>query len=162
MRTSTISSHYVRASIAGAVAQGHNAHDLLDKAGIAREILLEPKARIYPDKMAKLLRIIAHTLKDEFLGHDDKPSVHGSFETLCQLILPCGTLREALTLGTQYYKLFDMSLHTEFLETQEHGFLVSNQHRPLFESTALLSGISVTTMASPILLANGQHIPIKC
>jgi len=161
MRTSTISSHYVRASIAGAVAQGHNAHDLLDKAGIAREILLEPKARIYPDKMAKLLRIIAHTLKDEFLGHDDKPSPHGSFETLCQLILPCGTLREALTLGTQYYKLFDMSLHTDFLETQEHGFLISNQHRPCLNQQHYLVEFQLLLWHRLACWLTGKHIPIK-
>ena len=161
MRTSTIASHYVRASIAGAVAQGHDANAILEKAGIGKEILQEPKARIYPDKLSKLLRILAHTLQDEFLGHDDKPSVHGSFETLCQLILPCNTLREALALGTAYYKLFDMSIHTQFEEDHESGYLVSTQYRPCLNQQHYLTEYQLVLWHRIACWLTGKRIPIK-
>lgn len=161
MRTSTIASHYVRASIAGAVAQGLDANTLLEKAGIGIEILHEPKARIYPDKLAKLLRIIAHSLQDEFLGHDAKPSTHGSFETLCQLILPCATLREALTLGTAYYKLFDMAIHTQYEEDAKNGYLVSTQHHPCLNHQHYLVEYQLVLWHRIACWLTGKRIPIK-
>jgi AraC-like DNA-binding protein len=161
MRTSTIASHYVRAAIAGAVAQGHDAHAILEKAGIGNGILNEPKARVYPDKMAKLLRILAYTLQDEFLGHDAKPSTHGSFETLCQLILPCATLREALTLGTAYYKLFDLAIHTQFEEDKNGGMLVVSQNRPCLNHQHYLMEYQLVLWHRIACWLTGKRIPIK-
>jgi AraC-like DNA-binding protein len=161
MKTSTISSHYVRASIAGAIAQGHDPQQLLENAGIPKEILHESKARVYPDKMAKLLRIIAHTLQDEFLGLDDKPSVLGSFETLCQLILPCATLKEALTLGTAYYKLFNLTVHTQFELDAQNGFLVVNKHHSQLIQGSYLAEYQLVLWHRLACWLTGKRIPIK-
>ena len=161
MKTSTIASHYVRAAIAGAQQQGLDVHELLDRAGIGQEILDEPKARVFPDKMAKLLRILVTELNDEFLGHDRKPSPIGSFEILCQLVLPCGTLGEALTLGTQYYKLMDMALHTQFEITDNGGALVVNQHHDCLNKQHYLTEFQLVLWHRLCCWLTGKRIPIQ-
>jgi len=161
MKTSTIASHYVRAAMAGAIAQGHDAHVLLAKAGIGIEVMDEPKARVYPDKLAKLLRILVTTLKDENLGHDDKPSLPGTFEILCQLIVPCATLRDALTLGTRYYGLFDMALHTQFHLNDEGGELVMNERRPCLNKHHYITEFQLVLWHRLCCWLTGKRIPIK-
>lgn len=161
MKTSTIASHYVRAAIAGAQQQGLDVYDMLEKAGIGREILDEPKARVYPDKMAKLLRILVTELRDEFLGHDHKPSPLGSFEILCQLILPCATLGEALALGTRYYKLMDMALHTDFETYSEGGALVVNQHHECLNKQHYLTEFQLVLWHRLCCWLTGKRIPIQ-
>ena len=161
MKTSTIASHYVRAALAGALAQGHDAKDILQKAGIGLEILQEPKARVYPEKMAKLLRILVTLLDDEFLGQDRKPSQPGSFETLCQLILPCSTLGEALEMGTRYYRLFDLALHTQFEQTEMGGSLVVNQHHHCLNKSHYLTEFQLVLWHRLCCWLTGKRIPIK-
>ncbi|MFT5594572.1 MAG: AraC-like DNA-binding protein [Oceanicoccus sp.] len=161
MKTSTIASHYVRAALAGAQAQGYDAQAILQKAGIGLEILQEPKARVYPDKMAKLLRTLVTLLNDEFLGHDSKPSQPGSFETLCQLILPCSTLGEALEMGTRYYRLFDLALHTQFEQTDMGGSLVVNQHRSCLNKSHYLTEYQLVLWHRLACWLTGKRIPIK-
>ncbi|MGR6870993.1 AraC family transcriptional regulator [Pseudomonas sp. HK3] len=161
MKTSTIASHYVRAALAGALAQGHDAQAILQKAGIGREILHEPKARVYPETMAKLLRILVTLLDDEFLGQDCKPSQPGSFETLCQLIMPCSTLGEALEMGSRYYKLFDMALHTQFEQTDTGGALVINQHHDCLNKSHYLTEFQLVLWHRLSCWLTGKRIPIK-
>ncbi|WP_396587609.1 AraC family transcriptional regulator [Bermanella sp. R86510] len=161
MKTSTIASHYVRCAIAGAVARGLDADTLLAKAGIGSEILHEPKARVFPDKMAKLLRVLVVELNDEFLGLDDKPSPRGSFETLCQLIVPCSTLGEAFKLGSQFYHLFDMALHTEFVRTDKGGILRVNENRPCLNPNHYLTEFQLVLWHRLACWLTGKRIPIE-
>ncbi|MEY8264032.1 MAG: AraC family transcriptional regulator, partial [Bermanella sp.] len=160
MKTSTIASHYVRVAIAGAVAQGLDGDALLAKAGIGKEILEEPKARVYPDKISKLMRILAFEMQDEFLGQDDKPSRIGTFRTLCQLIIPCATLGEALEIGTRYYGLFDMALHAQFESNESGGALVINEHRPCLNKQQYLTEYQLVLWHRLSCWLTGKRIPI--
>ena len=161
MKTSTIASHYARAALDGVLAQRHDAQDILKKAGIGLEVLHEPKARVYPDKMAKLLRILVTLLDDEFIGQDHKASPLGSFETLCQLILPCSTLGEALEMGTRYYRLFDLALHTQFEQEHNGGALVVNQHHPCLNKSRYLTEFQLMLWHRLSCWLTGKRIPIK-
>ncbi len=161
MKTSTIASHYVRTTISGAVAQGLDAATLLAKAGIGIEILEEPKARVYPDKLSKLMRIVALELQDEFLGQDDKPSRIGTFNTLCQLILPCATLGEAIEMGTRYYGLFDTALHTQFKACEDGGALEINERRPCLNKQHYLSEYQLVLWHRLSCWLTGKRIPIQ-
>ncbi|EAT12892.1 AraC family transcriptional regulator [Bermanella marisrubri] len=161
MRTSTIASHYVSCAIAGAKRQGLDVHDILRRADITPDILNEPKARIFPDKMAKLLRILVSELNDEFLGLDDKPSPRGSFETLCQLIVPCSTLREALLLGTQFYGLFDMALETQYADSQYGGMLRAVEKRPCLDEHHYLTEFQLVLWHRLACWLTGKRIPIE-
>ncbi len=161
MKTSTIASHYVRASLTGAIAKGHDPEELLAKAGISIELLNEPKARVYPDKLSKLLRILAFELQDEFLGHDDKVSRLGTFETVCQLIAPCATLREALEMGTRYYGLFDMAVHTQFHTDELGGALIINERRECLNHQNYLSEFQLVLWHRLSCWLTGKRIPIQ-
>ncbi len=169
MKTSTIASHYVRSAIAGAAAQGFDVPSLLAKAGIGMDILDEPKARIYPDTLSKLLRVLATELKDEFIGQDDKPSTPGTFGILCHLLVDCSTLREALDIGTRYYGLFDMALHVQFqnkepnakLNEEQGGSLVVIENRPCLNKDNYLTEYQLMLWHRLSCWLTGKRIPIK-
>lgn len=160
MKTSTISSHYVRGAIAGALAKGHDAKALLEKAGIGFEILDEPKVRVYPDKYAKLLRILVTELGDEFIAQDDKACTPGSFETLLQLITPCATLGQALEMGTKYYGLFDHAIHARFELLANGGALVADQNRPCLNKNHYLTEYQLVLWHRLCCWLTGKRIPI--
>ncbi|GAA6134029.1 AraC family transcriptional regulator [Oceaniserpentilla sp. 4NH20-0058] len=162
MKTSTIASHYVRAALAGASAQGRDIEFLLQKAGIGKEVLHAPKARVYPDKMANLLRTLVNELQDEFLGLGHKPSPPGSFETLLQLIVPCSTLQEALQMGTRLYRLFDQAIHINFEPTPMGGVLAVNQHYPCLNKNQYLTELQLVLWHRICCWLTGKRIPIRC
>lgn len=161
MKTTTIASHYVRAAIAGALKKGYSAAELLEQAGIGIELLSEPKARVYPDQMAKLLRVLVTELNDEFLGQDDKPSRRGTFEYLCRLIINSPSLGEALSHGTRYYGLFDMAMHTQFERSEEGGTLVVNERRPCMNQDHYLTEYQLCLWHRLACWLTGKRIPIE-
>ncbi len=161
MKTTTIASHYVRAAIAGALKKGFQAEALLQQAGIGLELLTEPKARVYPDQMAKLLRVLVTELNDEFLGQDDKPSRRGTFEILCQLIINSPSLGDALAKGTRYYGLFDMAMHTQFERDAMWGQLVVNERRPCLNQDHYLTEYQLVLWHRLACWLTGKRIPIE-
>lgn len=161
MKTSTIASHYVRAALSGARAQGLNIQALLSKAGIAENVLNEPKARVYPNDMANLLRLLVNELNDEFLGQDAKPCPLGTFETLLQLIVPCATLQEALAMGTGFYGLFDHAIHIQFESTPTGGAMVVKQHHPCLDQDHYLTELQMVLWHRLSCWLTGKRIPIR-
>jgi len=161
MKTSTISSHYVRTALAGAKAKGLDIQAIAHKAGIGNEALVEAKARVYPDKMANLLRTVVNELQDEFLGHDHKPCPMGSFETLLQLIVPCSTLEEALIMGTRFYRLLDMSVHIDFYPTATGGVLRAAEHYPCLNQHHYLTELQLVLWHRLSCWLTGKRIPIR-
>lgn len=162
MKTSTIASHYVRTALAGAQRQGLDLEALLLQAGIGKEVLVEPKARIYPDKMANLLRTLVNELQDEFLGHDIKPCPIGSFETLLQLIVPCTTLKEALEMGTRFYGLLDHGIHISFEESATGGVLVAKEDPQSLNKHHYLTELQLVLWHRLSCWLTGKRIPIRC
>lgn len=161
MKTSTITSHYVRCAISGAVARGLDVEDILKRADIGLEILEEPKARVYPDKYAKLLQILVAELQDEFIGQDDKPCPVGSFETLVQLITPCSTLGQALEMGTRFYGLLDHAIHIRFEQYQHGGALVVDHKRPCLDRHHYLTEYELVVWHRLACWLTGKRIPIS-
>ncbi len=161
MKTTTIASHYVRAAIAGATAKGLDAQSILNKADIGLELLSEPKARVYPDKMAKLLRVLANDLQDECLGQDDKRCMPGTFETLCQLIIHSSSLKDALIKGTRFYSLFDMAIQPEFNVDAQSGAIVINQRRPSLNKHHYMTEFHLVLWHRLSCWLTGKRIPIE-
>ena len=92
----TISIAFVAGVLEGARADGVDVDGLLAKAGIAPELMALPEARVLAPAYAKLLRLLAQVLDDEFFGQDSRRMKVGSFALLCRAVIPCRTLEAAL------------------------------------------------------------------
>ena len=106
MRERTIASHFVRAALRGAEAQGHDCTPLLRQLGIQPAVLDEPRARVAPEQFARLVQLLWETLDDEYLGFGRQRSKRGTFAMMCHAIIHCHSLEKALSRGALFYGLF--------------------------------------------------------
>jgi len=101
--------YLVKAALRGAISQGVDPKALLKKSGIDPQILNNPHDRIESSQFAFLLRNLWLVLKDEYLGFGPRPSLPGTFATMCQCILPCHNLLHAIKRAARFYSLFEGS-----------------------------------------------------
>ncbi|MCH4248493.1 AraC family transcriptional regulator [Acinetobacter populi] len=106
MSRDTISIHFVNAALTGVKRMGLDVDNLLSHVGIEAELLRQPKARISPDQYTKFVQMLWLVTQDEHVGFDSQPRRLGTFAMMCQLIIHCKTLGEALERSTEFYRLF--------------------------------------------------------
>ncbi|GAA5008384.1 AraC family transcriptional regulator [Acinetobacter puyangensis] len=106
MSRDTISIHFVNAALTGVKQMGLDVDTLLSHVGIEAELLRQPKARISPDQYTKFVQMLWLVTQDEHVGFDTQPRRLGTFAMMCQLIIHCKTLGEALERSTEFYRLF--------------------------------------------------------
>ena len=106
MSRDTISIHFVNAALTGVKRLGLDIDTLLSHVGIEAELLKQPKARISPDQYTQFARMLWLVTQDEHIGFDIQPRKLGTFAMMCQLIIHCKTLGEALERSTEFYRLF--------------------------------------------------------
>ncbi len=102
--------YLVQAALRGAISQGVDPKSLLKKSGIDPQILNNPHDRIESSQFAFLLRNLWLVLKDEYLGFGPRPSLPGTFATMCQCILPCHNLLHAITVYSKVLLLLPLKL----------------------------------------------------
>lgn len=160
MKTTTIANHYVRAALAGAKAKGYDTRALLQKAGMAPELLDQQKARVYPEKMAALYAVVVKAMGDEFMGHGSQPTKIGTFATFCQLVVNCKTLGEAFKTGCRFYGLFDHGVHTGFRRTAAFGELFVTQTPQALDAYHFLTETQLAFWHRIACWLTGKKIPI--
>ncbi|MFC3903137.1 AraC-type DNA-binding protein [Acinetobacter marinus] len=106
MSRDTISIHFVNAALTGVKRLGLDTDNLLSHVGIEAELLKQPKARISPDQYTQFVKMLWLVTQDEHVGFDVQPRKLGTFAMMCQLIIHCKTLGEALERSTEFYRLF--------------------------------------------------------
>lgn len=92
----TISIHFVREALQAVAGKGVSADAVLRRAAIPARFLDEPLARVSPEQFGVLWRTLARALQDEFFALDAHPARPGAYALLCQGLLGCADLREAL------------------------------------------------------------------
>lgn len=102
----TISIHFVNAALAGVKRLGYDIETLLPRVGIETELLAHAKARISPEQYIKLLQTLWLITQDEHVGFGEHPRRLGTFAMMCQLIVHCKTLGQALEHSAEFYRLF--------------------------------------------------------
>ncbi|ESK40568.1 hypothetical protein P256_01023 [Acinetobacter nectaris CIP 110549] len=102
----TISIYFVNAALTGVKKLGMDVETLLSHVGIEAELLKQAKARISPEQYTRFIKMLWMVTQDEHAGFSAQPRRLGTFAMMCQLIIHAKTLREALELSTQFYRLF--------------------------------------------------------
>lgn len=101
----TIGIQQVEQILLGARRSGLDIGALLARAEISPQLLESPLSRVTQAQYARLIRVLARRMRDEFWGLTDHPLPLGSFATVCHHLIHCQTLGEALRSGGRYYRL---------------------------------------------------------
>ena len=105
MRDPSIAGHFVCAALVGAQRRGAPIEAWLSEAGIPMSVLEEPRARVSSEQYARLIQLIWQGLDDELLGFGERRLPYGSFALVCQSMIRCRTLGQALKRALHVYRL---------------------------------------------------------
>lgn len=103
----TVSGHFVRAALSGAIQQGYDTGRLLRRVGVAPERLASDGGRVSSDEFTRLMQTLWQTMDDEFMGMGPRRCRTGTFATMCELIMECTTLADMLERAWRFSALFD-------------------------------------------------------
>ena len=109
----TISIHLVREALLQSCAPGKAMDEVLHKVGIDPQLLGQPQARVPAVVYARLWRLLARRLDDEFFGMDPRKLRHGSlaFMSRAAMVQPItggasgqiADYQDPVAPGTYYY-----------------------------------------------------------
>ena len=125
----TISIHFVQQALASVSQTGLAVGPLLDKAGIPQSFLEEPLARVSPQQFGALWREIASHLDDEFFALDRHPARQGTYLSLCQALIGCATLGQALRHMCRFARVVLDDMRAELLVQDGVASLVLHDDR---------------------------------
>ncbi len=105
MEKGSVAICFVQQAVQGVLARKLDAAPLLRGAGIAPDLLGLPHARVSAASYSALWRAVAQALDDEFFGQDARRMKVGSFAMLCQSVIHCKTLEQALRRALRFFDL---------------------------------------------------------
>lgn len=96
MEKGSISIYFVQSALEPVQARGLDTGELLRQAGISPALLQAPQGRVTAQSFSALWLGVARVLDDELFGQDTRRMKVGSFAMLCQTLIHCPTLHDAL------------------------------------------------------------------
>ncbi|HTN64863.1 MAG TPA: AraC family transcriptional regulator, partial [Burkholderiaceae bacterium] len=105
MQKGSVAICFVQQAMQGVLQRQLDAAALLRVAGISPDLLALPHARVSAASYSALWREVALALDDEFFGQDARRMKVGSFAMLCQSVIHCKTLEQALRRALQFFDL---------------------------------------------------------
>jgi AraC-like DNA-binding protein len=116
----SISSHFVQTFSAVAVKRNKlDYNELLKNSGINGAILSNPKLRVTPHQLSRLLQEIWRVADDEFMCMGSEPSRHGIFALMAKQAVHCKSLRSVYNHISQFYNLVTTAFRLELSATLE-------------------------------------------
>ncbi len=160
-----MASYFARAHLDNALYIGGNEQAILDQAGLTRELLKQPRARILPRQLAALVRISWQLSGDELLGLTVQKVKVGVFTLLAERLVKCKTLEEVITHMANFYNLIGDQLH---FNIEHHGSQVhfsvnanfKNESKNVTPNSLLTELILLVCHRFPSWLV-GQVIPLS-
>ena len=132
MQKDTVSIHFAVAAVARLGAAQRRR--VLGAAGIAPELLAQPRARLPAPAFSTLWLAVAREIDDEFFGLDSRRMKVGSYALLCRALLGAGTLERALKQALRALALFLDDMHGEL--RIEHDQALIRIHNRIADSAA--------------------------
>lgn len=115
----TIASYFARAHLDNAERLGLCREQLISAANISSSLLQESEARILPQQLSDLFQAIWAELDDEYFGLASSPARVGVFTLVCERMVGCKTLGQALHEAQRCYRLISDSITFAFEQNQE-------------------------------------------
>jgi AraC-like DNA-binding protein len=120
----TISIHLLREALLHSCAPGAATHEALNKVGIDPALLDQPDARVPATAYARLWRLLARRLDDEFFGMDPRKLKSGSLAFLCRASMAQLSLGAGLETGLGFLSLMLDHLPAQLVRQQSLAEIV--------------------------------------
>jgi AraC-like DNA-binding protein len=120
----TISIQLVREALLQSCASGPATDEILNKVGIDPTLLEQPQARVPATSYARLWRLLARRLDDEFFGMDPRKLKSGSLEFLCRSSMAHLTLAAGLQSGLSFLSLMFERMPAQLVHQQSLAEIV--------------------------------------
>ncbi|MEH6824486.1 MAG: AraC family transcriptional regulator [Motiliproteus sp.] len=158
MSNYTSANHYASVLCALAQDKGLDADRLLATAGISKDVLQHPRARVLTDKISSMVQQIWDELQDENMGLTLQPCRPGAFHMLGKLMVHAPSLGRAIGRGIQFYAILlqDYQLHLT-VEGDEACFSIKLR-RPELDRDNLLVELIMLSWHRFCSWLIGQHI----
>lgn len=105
MEITTVPIHYIHSISEAARTHGYDPDPLLDSAGISRDLLAGPKARVSAAAFARFTGALSTRMQDENCGMMAQKTRLGTFAMMCRACASCATLGLFLERCTEFNAL---------------------------------------------------------
>ena len=126
----TISLHLVREALLQSCAPGEATVEVLRKVGIDPALLQTPSARVPATAYARLWRLLARRMDDEFFGMDPRKLRSGSLAFLCRASLAQPTLAASLDTALAFLSLMLERMPAQLVRQQSLAEIVLLEPEP--------------------------------
>lgn len=101
----SVSVYFVRSALEPVRAKGLDVDALLNECGIPPALVLAENGRVTAQHFANLWLAVARVLDDELFGQDSRRMKVGTFAMMCQILIECATLKDAVLRMARYFNL---------------------------------------------------------
>ncbi|MCF5546124.1 AraC family transcriptional regulator [Pseudomonas salomonii] len=126
----TISIHLVREALLQSCAPGAATAEALSKVGINPALLEQSDARVPATAYARLWRLLARRMDDEFFGMDPRPLKSGSLAFLCRAAMAQPSLDAGLETGLGFLSLMLEQMPAQLVRQQSLAEIVLLEPEP--------------------------------
>ncbi|MCP2053084.1 UNVERIFIED_ORG: AraC-like DNA-binding protein [Pseudomonas fluorescens] len=126
----TISIHLVREALLQSCAPGAATAEALSKVGIDPALLEQPDARVPATAYARLWRLLARRMDDEFFGMDPRSLKSGSLAFLCRAAMAQPSLDAGLETGLGFLSLMLEQMPAQLVRQQSLAEIVLLEPEP--------------------------------
>lgn len=112
----TYPSSFALAVLNAAASKGVDSDTIIDRVGIAHDVLESELGRISAKHLQEITQYVATALNDESLGFLDKPVRVGSFRMMCLACLSAPNLRQVIKRSREFYSLLTDNMPVNFYE----------------------------------------------
>ncbi|WP_299178802.1 AraC family transcriptional regulator [uncultured Neptuniibacter sp.] len=126
----SVSIHFAQTIIAAAKRRQVDHFALLHFSGLNEEMLANPKLRITPDQLSRIMQEMWRLCDDEFMGMASHPSRHGVFTLMAKQAVRCGNLHAVYHHLTHFYNLVTDSLKLSLNITDHEVHLCMKMTEP--------------------------------
>lgn len=123
MEKGSVSIYFVHSALEPIIERGMDAEVLLRSAGIAPTLLESPNSRVTAQSFSTLWRAIARAIDDELFGQDSRRMKFGSFVVLCETLVHCDTLHDALQRMVRIFNLMLDDFQCSLECAEDYAFL---------------------------------------
>ncbi|MCG8537718.1 MAG: AraC family transcriptional regulator, partial [Pseudomonadales bacterium] len=124
MKTSSVSVHYVKTTLARAEKAGVDIQPYLDRLDVSEELLQDPTARVPSEQYVAMAMRLVKATNDEFIRvggiRRTKP---GTFALMCHAVINCSNLQRAILRSFQFYNLFLEDIHFRLHKKGEEAII---------------------------------------
>jgi AraC-like DNA-binding protein len=151
---------YVDLVLNGVREAGFNVDALLARAGIEPALLTTPGARLSQDRFSQLISVLTKSTRDELWLLCSRPIKPGTFRMMCRLLIRCGSLREAIRIGCQFYHLITDDFVLRLAEGTNDASLYLTDRISGPERSRMLNGAILLFAYGLMCWLAGKRLPL--